>query len=105
MKSSLAILSYAIALSGCAQLNSAVDWLDQPKVQTAVATIRTVSTAIVCDISSGSQLALAIEQQAAAKKAIATTSLVYTASTLVCQKLSGAAVGTANNVPAVTAVQ
>jgi hypothetical protein len=95
----------ALSLAGCAQLDAAVDWINQPKVQTAVATIKTVATALVCDVSSASQLALQVEQAAAQKGAMPITNQVYVASNLVCQRLSGAVVGQVSNVPAVTAVQ
>lgn len=94
----------ASALSGCATLNSAADFIDQPNVQNAAGTIKTISTALVCDVSAGSQLALAVEAQAKAHQGI--THTVDVASTAICAALQGNVVKgkTEKNVPAVTAV-
>jgi predicted nicotinamide N-methyase len=98
----------ASVLSGCAQIesgfNSAANFIDQPNVQQAVATIKTVSTALVCDVAAGSSLAKSIEAQAGAHQGV--TNLIDVSSTAVCAALQGKVVAgvTEANVPAVTAV-
>ena len=98
-------LSAALMSSGCSTLQKGVDFLNQPDTRQAVATLKTVATALVCNVSSGSALALAVEKQIAnTAGAQATTGIVYTTSSLVCGKLSGQVVGSAANVVAVSAV-
>ena len=98
----------ASALSGCSSIesgfNRAADFIDQPNVQQAVATIRTVSTALVCDVSAGSALAKRIEAQVGAHQGV--TNLIDVSSTAVCVALQGSVVRglTEANVPAVTAI-
>lgn len=100
-----ATLSAALMASGCAQIDQARDWLAQPQTVAAVATLKDATTALVCDVSSGSALALAVEKQIAdTTGAQATTSIVYTTSSLVCARLSGQVIGQAANVVAVSAV-
>lgn len=95
----------ASTLSGCASLQSAVNFIDQPSTQQALATVKTVSTALVCDVAAGSTLAKSIETQAGAHTG--TASEIAVASTTVCAALQGSVVSgvTVKNVPAVTAVQ
>lgn len=101
-----AVLAATTLLGGCAQLQGAVDFVNQPSTQRALATVRTVATAFACDVSSGSQLALAVESQLSGTSgAQATTGVVYTASAALCSRLSGVVVGTASGVPAVSSVE
>ena len=93
----------ALALSGCSSLQSAVNFIDQPSTQQALATVKTVSSALVCDVAAGSTLAKSVETAAGAHTG--TASEIAVASTTVCAALNGTVTGaTVKNVPAVTAV-
>lgn len=98
------LCALALGLSGCALFNDAANFIDQPNVQEAVATIKTVSTALVCDVSVGSSLAKSIEVQAGAHQGV--TNLIDVSSTAVCGALKGSIVPGLKeaNVQAVTAV-
>lgn len=93
----LAVLALPLVAGGCAQLNSARDWLVDPKTQQAasvlVSTAKAGATLVSCFVGSGSAIALAVEQQAGAKGQYA-TGIIYAASTKVCAALSGTADGT-----------
>ena len=98
----------ASVLSGCSSIEGGItslaNTIDQPAVQQAAGTVKTISTALVCDVSEGSQLALAVETQAKAHTGV--TNTVDVASTAVCSALQGKVVAgvTEKNVAAVTAV-
>ncbi len=109
MRNLLILAVIAPALAGCASLESGItslsNTIEQPNVQAALATVKTVGTALVCDVAAGSTLAKSIETAAGAHTGPA--SQIAVASTTVCAALQGAIVSgvTVTNVPAVTAVQ
>ena len=108
MKTLLAAAVLSLALSGCSTLESGItslsNTINQPGVQQAVATIKTVSSALVCDVSAGSALAKSIEAKVGAHQGV--TSLIDVGSTAICTALQGRVVSgmTEANVTAVTAV-
>jgi hypothetical protein len=104
MRFSLATLALAsMSLGGCAQLQGAVDFIDAPKTQQAIFTLKTVATALVCDVQAGSSLALQIEKAASAHTGV--TSEIAVISGSVCTALQGALTGkTVSNVAAVASV-
>ena len=97
----------ALSLAGCAALttdfNSAVNTIDAPATQQAVATVSKVATAVVCAVSSTSSIAQEVEVSAGASKGA--TSEVYAISSTICSALGGSVIAAAPaNVTAVTAV-
>ena len=97
-----------LALSGCAAFESGItslsNTINQPNVQQALATVKIVSTALVCDVSTGSALAKSIATAAGSHTGVVNE--VDVVSTSVCKALQGSLVPnmTEANVPAVSAV-
>ena len=98
------VMTLALTAAGCAQLSAARDFINQPATQEAFATIGRVSTAIVCDIRAGSELAKSVEGQVGAHQGI--TGQVDVVSSAVCKALQGRVVtgATDQNAAAVVAV-
>lgn len=98
-----ACLLAAVSLSGCAEVQKGIDFIDAPKTQQAIFTLKTVATALICDVQAGSSLALTIEQQASAHTGV--TSQIAVVSGAVCTALQGSLTGqTVKNVTAVSGV-
>ena len=97
-----------LSFAGCStiesDITSAANTIEQPQVQAALATVKTVSTALVCDVASGSALAKSVATAAGAHTG--TVNEVDVISTAVCTALDGAVVAgvTEKNVPAVAVV-
>lgn len=100
----LALVSLSVA--GCSAFNSAVNAIDAPNTQLAVATLGKVATALICDLSSASATAQQVESGIdASAKVQGVTNEIFVASSLVCTKMTGTVVpGSGTNVNAVTAV-
>lgn len=93
----IATLSLVPILTGCAQLESAVTFLDAPSTQQAVLTLRTVATAAVCDISTVASLTANVATLVNKAKVSSKAGLVAVGSGTVCSALGGTLTGAVLN--------
>ena len=85
----LLLLGVALApLAGCAALDSARDWLADPKTQAAASVVGAGLKVVICGLAQGASIALAVEQSGQTKGQYA-TGIVYTSSSLVCAAVGG----------------
>lgn len=96
-----------VSLAGCAAIQqdatSFENFVNSPSTQETVATLKVVSTALVCDVASGSALAKTIEASVNAHQGV--TSLIAVSSATVCAALQGTLTGaTVANTNAVISV-
>lgn len=87
---SAAPLAVAASLGACAQINSARDWVADPKTQQAAATVAAWGRAFTCKVSAAAALAGKIESAVNAGGAVQTTTGdIYTVSREVCVAIGG----------------
>jgi hypothetical protein len=84
----------AVSLGGCAEfdnaINDAVAFIDAPKTQQAISSLKSGATAFTCAVADASALASEIESGVGAGQSmIGTDGKVYVASEAVCTALGG----------------
>lgn len=84
----LAAACASSALTGCAQVNAARDWLIDPKTQAAAKVVGSGLKVFICGLSEGSRIALQVEQAGQTKGQTA-TGMVLVGSSGVCAALGG----------------
>ena len=87
-------IALAFSLGGCAEfdaaINGAVNWIDAPKTQQALSSLRSGATALTCGVADVSAVAGEIETGVGAGKSlIGTDGKVYVASATICTALGG----------------
>lgn len=82
------------ALTGCAQVNAARDWLVDPKTQAAAKVVGAGIKVFICGLSEGAKIALQV-QQAGQTKGQTATNMVLVGSSGVCAALGGVTQGVA----------
>lgn len=103
MKHLLLAGALLVALSGCAEFDQVVDgavaWIDAPKTQQAISSLKSGATALTCAVADASAVAGEIESGVGAGQSIiGTDGKVYVASATVCAALGGT-VGPAAIIP------
>jgi hypothetical protein len=96
-------IALAATLGACAEfdnaINDAVAWIDAPKTQQALSSLKSGATAFTCAVADVSAIASEIESGVGAGQSmIGTDGKVYVASSTVCTALGGT-VGPATVVP------